>query len=715
MVSLNPHMRLEVRAVVCTLLGTLLVFCLYHHAWTPADWNRPWYIFEDVPLLSGYFQASAEGDMGPWQAGLVKRLNAPFGANWLDFPTTEELLYLFGGLLTRCFGAIAGYNLALLSAHLLAAGCFYGCARWWGASRLWAGVTGFLFACSRYHYVRDTIHINLSFCWHLPLYWVVSRWLWNEPQPNRKQLVGLGGLIWVVCWLHPYYWYFWLLMLTPPALKPLLAGRWRNALLPVGTIFASIGWLLTAHLDTLRGRLLYGHSEGAFIRTLNEQILYQLRLPDLALPREHRIAALSSWGEVHYFTPLTNWALEMNSSYFGWFGVAALLAMFLELGRRASRAAAPSWTSGMVLFLFLVGLGGGLNLVVGALGVLLFRCSCRLSVLLLAGVLLDAALRLSRRSWSMPRQVALALAVCLVAAWDQLPLQTSAAKQARVDDYVANERATMGWLESHLPAHSMVFQWPPMRYPESAPLVDAAHYEEETAYLLSSTLRFSYGNCYGRPESAWQDDLRKFTPQQIVSAAERYGFGALLLYPQALHPDERRFWSFYLRRPDYTSASNTRWSYLLQPKSPPDVPRLEPTHAWGSTFLADEHDAVHHWRWCSSQGQVSMLIPPGPPAHCSFGLTAYGDARPMQVTLDGHTLFSGQVPAGYGHIQTVVVPTELLTSGPHTLKFAAQGPPLVPQPDGRLLAFQAVDFLLQPQEPAFIGPSAPPSLVLPQP
>jgi hypothetical protein len=656
----SPRLR-EIASLLTLWAACLLIFCIHYSCWSPADLQRPWFILEDVPLLSGYFQAVAEGDRLPFGIHLIERLNAPFQANWSDFPTTEELLYLYGGLLTRIGGIVWAYNMCLLTAHLLAGSGFYLAARLLGAARIWAVLGGVAFASSRYLFVRDTVHINLSFCWLLPLYWVAARWVWEQAALSRKQIAGLVAIAFVASWLHPYYWYFWMVMLAPSLLKQ---PKRAFALCAMSIVF-----LLAAQVDTLRGWSAYGRSGVAWERTLNELQLYQLRLPELMLPLEHRWESLRNFARVHYYNPMAGYGAEMDSSYAGMLGLIAIGWMLAVSLRRIVQGRPPEWEFGFTLWVLAVALGGGLNMVAGSFGLLLFRCSCRFSVLLLAGFLLYLVCRLSLLRWKMPLQVAVLAVTLPLLFWDQTPSKPGSDHYEKMAAYVANEREMTGYLESHLPPNSMVFQWPWTGYPETPPLLKLAHYEQMTGWFFSKTLRWSYGDCRGRPESQWQLRLRTQSPETILERVQSFGFGALALYTRGMTAQELQAW----RPPDWKSSQGDRWVYLLRPPAQPALPEREPCFFFDRSFYPLEKNEQESWRWASGPGRIELLLPNPCPFVFRLGLTAYGEDRQCTVTLDGKPVFQGRIRTGHENITPVEIDLSALSAGNHRMYIDVDG------------------------------------------
>ena len=680
----------------CLVLVMVLAFlpCIYYFiCLSPHDVTRPWFILYDVPLLSGYFQAASEGDGYPLIPHMVHRLNAPFVANWCDFPTTEELVYAYGGLLTHFFGVITAYNLCILSAHLLAAAGFYVAARIQGSDRVSAVMTGAAFSFSRYLFVRDSIHINLSFCWHLPLYWVVTQWFWEDRPLSRRHWLAIGGLCCLASWQHPYYWFFWMVMLVPCWAVPMILKEWRRARPALIASALSVLMLLLAQVDSFRGWIQWGRSSQAFARTINELQIYGLRLPEFFLPSQHHLKPFDEWAQLHYYKDMAGYGWEMDSSYLGFLGMFAALHLTAVGLARLVRLQPVPFHFGMSMWILAVGVCGGLNMCAGALGLLLFRCTCRFSILLFAGVLLHLALQCTRwGTWQGKRWIALFVILPLVCV-DTMPPRRG--NQDEIVDYVKNQRATIGFLESKLPASGMVFQWPVHGYPEAPMLHKLPHYEQMVAYLLSKNLRFSYGDCRGRPESQWQYRLSDKDPAAFCRELESYGFSAVWVYRKGMTDDEFKVWEQWKRRPDFLSPLKDHWVYLLHPDAHPRLPELGPCVSYGPSFYPEEHDRRMTWRWAWANSYLRLFTP----AHCRyrlhFGLTAFGNPRSFRIKLDGKRLWTVEAPAHYAIYRQVELDLSSLGAGNHRLDILPSGNAPGPVDNGTRMTFQLVNLKLE--------------------
>jgi phosphoglycerol transferase len=686
------------RDLACLLVTgalSLLAACFFFRCSSLSVLNQPWYTFNDVPLMQAWAKVAAEGEALPWKARIISRLNAPFQANWCDFPTPEELLWDFNGLLTRQFGVITGHNLSLLISHLLAGCSFYLAARLLGSARAPAVFCAVSFSMTRFMWVRDTVHINLSYCWHVPLLWVSANWFWQRRPLTPRVWAAQIALAAVTAWQNPYFWFFWLVMLVPCWLIPLAQRQWKTALGPLLLTGISTFFVFLGQLDSLLGWMAFGKGH-PFVRSLNELQLYSLRLPEFLLPYGHRWVRFDEWATLNYYLPMSRDGGEKDSSYLGFLGIAAMLYLVgLGLVRLWKRQPVP-FAFGMGAWLSVVCVSGGLTMAAGSLGFLLFRCTGRCSIVLQAGLLLFLALRLTRWRTFTGKGLLLLLPLLVFSAWDCIP--------PYIDDrdvaarYVRDQRATVEFLESRLPPRSMVFQWPMMEYPESFKNREVWHYEHLMAYLYSKDLRFSYGNCRNRPENQWQYHLVDKSPDLFRDELQRYGFSALWLYTKGLTDSELAVWKNWRQQPDFRSPEGDLWVYLLQPQAHPELPKMEPCRVLSPAFYGPESDPRLglKWRWVWGRARIDLLLPDPCPYRFSFGLSAISGDRTMDIRLDGKLFSRVSLPAQYGVYRQVEFDLSRLKPGDHRLELIPSGAALPPAEDGRRLTFQYINEKLEP-------------------
>ena len=674
---------------------SLFAACVYFRCFSRGELQRPWYTFHDVPLMQAYAKVAAEGDSLPWKARLVSRLNAPFVANWCDFPTPEELIWDAGGLLTNWFGVIEAYNLSILIAHVLAGCSFYLAARCLGSARAPALFCAVSFSMARYLFVRDTLHINLAYCWHVPWLWVASNWFWQRRPWSRRAGLGLLVLCALCAWQNPYYWFFWLVMLLPCWVIALARRQWKAAVGPLLVVAVSTFLVFLGQLDSLLGWISYGKGY-PFVRTLNEVQLYSLRLSEFLLPQGHHWVRFDEWAYLNYYIPMFQHGGEKDSSYLGFIGIAALFYLLAVGVVRLLRSQPVPFAFGMGAWLSVVMVSGGLTMLAGSLGFLLFRCTGRSSIVLQAGLLLFLALRLTRWKTFEGKRIFLLFPLLVFNSWDCMPPYLEDREAAA--SYVDNHRSTAGFLEARLAPQAMVFQWPINEYPESAKVGQTWNYEPLMAYLYSKTLRFSFGNCRNRPESQWQYHLIQKDPEAMAAELESYGFSAIWLYAKGLEPAELDVWKNWRHQPDFRSPLGDLWIYLLKPAAHPTLPRMEPCRVLSAAFYGEESDPRLglKWRWVWGRARIDLLLPNPCPYRFRFGLSAVGGPRLMEIRLDGKLFSRVEVPAQYGVYRQVELDLSQLKPGDHRLELIPDGPALPPFQDGRRLTFQYLNEKLEP-------------------
>jgi phosphoglycerol transferase len=295
-------------------------------------------------------------------------------------------------------------------------------------------------------------------------------------------------------------------------------------------------------LDTWTFAWWHGPNRGSLVREYKWLEIYGLKLVDLVVPPiTHRsgLVAMAARGH-HQAAPL----LDEQSSYLGIVGLAAVgwlawSAVSTLVRRRQEAVPMEAW---QVLWIVLMFTTGGLNAILGAFGITMFRASCRYSVVILAVVLLWGAKRLSDMQSDRGRPasgaagsgggelawLAAPLACCLIMLWDQVPRPPARELREHVARLVAVDREFTAKMEAALPPGSMVFQLPIMDYPES-PVPGIPPYDHFRPYLFSRQLRYSFGAIKGRERDRWQQQIATIDLSQSLAELRRRGFAALLI------------------------------------------------------------------------------------------------------------------------------------------------------------------------------------------
>ena len=359
------------------------------------------------------------------------------------------------------------------------------------------------------------------------------------------------------------------------------------------------------NFDTFQTQRLLGPNPGAVHRGYADVEIYALKPVELFLPAVHRIPQVAAWAQQAYYSRAV-YQGEPASPYLGLVGIAALgwlLWFVLKNVVRQNTRDIPLHFWGL-LWIAAYSVVGGLNSLLGATGLTIFRCTNRYSIVILTLLLLflirqlSAALRARR-----PVLFAVSALLLLVGIADQTPVVMAKSQWQATRTTVRHDAAFVGLLEKKLPPGAMIFQLPAMAFPEVPPVLGVADYELLRPYLFSRHLRFAYGNNKGRGREFWESTALKPESPAFITQLEHYGFSALFIARDG-YADKGAAILADLRALGRTRilAASLEWTCLaLQPSARPTLPP-----EFGPNWAAFEGAPGHHWRW--SLGNASMVF-----------------------------------------------------------------------------------------------------------
>ena len=507
-------------------LAVILLWCFLYGRTSAQAWRTPPGYGGDAILSLAVAKGYAEAGLGSLFDKEAARLDAPYTANWNEWPITEDGLIYLQAFLAKVFGFGAAANLILLLAHLLAALSFYGVCRWLRYQRAIAVALALLYGFSFFLMTRAYGHLTLSYCWHLPLCLLVTWWA-ASARPFRPRSLRFGAAL-AISFLcgsqNPYYSFLYLQLLAWAALAVALRRQWRNLLFPLANIAIVLGAFVFWNLDTFLNQFRHGPNLGAVVRGFTGLEIYALKPIELLLiPATHHLHLLGWFWKSHG-------SGEDGYVYLGMVGGAALI----WLGMRGAGAALLRQERALpvhfwqALWIIAFATVDGFNALAGTAGFQLLRGTNRYSVMILAVVLLFLARELSRhcpRRWAVPVAVALAL----FGLWDQTPSSFPRRHVADSSGTIEADRAFTAEMEAGLPPGAMVFQLPVADFPEQGGIFGMGDYEQFRPYLYSRTLRFSYGGTKGRAREEWQAATAKQPSAEIVTRLQDYGFSAIFI------------------------------------------------------------------------------------------------------------------------------------------------------------------------------------------
>ncbi len=529
----KPYMS-RVVAILALMTTIIVIWCGVYNRTSFDAWKTPLSYEGDALFGLAVSKAYGDGEISPCLLKFVEHLNAPFTANWNEYPSTEEFIPVSIGWLGRISGLFVASNIIVLLAHILA-----GLSFWWVGNslkyrRVFVFLGAVLFSFSHYIFVRNLPHLGLAFYWHIPLFLLVSWWCFSRNQiriGSRKWWISVA-VAFTTGTLNPYYSSMFLQFLGFAALLHIARKQWQEAKIVIILGGITVFGFLMMNMDTFIYGFMHGPNEGIVVRDLAALEKYVLKIPELFMPPGHH--RWRSWADfgANYFGRVYVRG-EMGSPYLGFAGMTGLLwlgglSFYRLLQGRSHAIPVQAW---QILWILLYSLIGGINLLIGTFGLILFRGTNRYSIIILAISLLFLVRQLSR--YCHPKLVwPIGLSLLALGLWDQLPPQTSNDSIYQTRRIIESDRAFVSKMESVLPAGSMVFQLPIMDFPEVSPINRMGDYQHFRPYLFSKRLHFSYGSNKGRPRELWQRAVGSLPFTQMAAELEKYGFAAVYINRQ---------------------------------------------------------------------------------------------------------------------------------------------------------------------------------------
>jgi phosphoglycerol transferase len=407
-----------------------------------------------------------------------------------------------------------------------------------GFSRPVAWVVGVVYAILPYHFLRADPHLMLSAYHVVPLgalllYEFLGAREMDEPDAWQELSAGSwrargarllrSRWFWIPVVLGSggvyYASFFVFLAVATGCLATLRDRNLRRLLVPALCSLTVAAVLVINNAPSLLYSARHGANNAAVDRHLGENDVYGLELSYLVLPMDdHRL----SWFRDIKQTLATESVSPVRDSEGQALGLLSSVGLVVSVGSVLiaipTRRAGDRWfalrrRSGVLNVLaILLATVGGISTIVGLLGLTSLRAYNRISIfiaffsLVALGALCEAWLLRRRR----PRTrftagvVAISLAVCAFAAFDQTP-RALISTRGQVEQQLRSDRAFAQRIQQRLGDDAMVFQMPLMGSPETAISVSGQqgrYFTDELVKpsLFTDHLHWSWGAMKGRPE-----------------------------------------------------------------------------------------------------------------------------------------------------------------------------------------------------------------------
>ena len=148
----------------CILVISLiaLLWCYTFGFFHTSEWSIPTGYGGDLYWVLSMAKSYMNNEVFPLFFKEIKLLNAPFSANWSDFPITEEIIFFLMGTFAKITNLYFSHNIILLLGHCLAGLSFFLVAKKLNCKNLDAIVFSILFGLGHFLFARGSAHIILT-------------------------------------------------------------------------------------------------------------------------------------------------------------------------------------------------------------------------------------------------------------------------------------------------------------------------------------------------------------------------------------------------------------------------------------------------------------------------------------------------------------------------------------------------------------------------
>lgn len=703
----------------CLALVALAIWCGVTERWSLSAWATPLQLHGDPLEIYTRVQAAAEDLSQPLRGfAELPRIAAPFGADWSRYPISDRVIFTLLGLLARGVGVFAAVNLAVAFVHMLNAVAFYLAGRFLRWRAEWAFAAGLLYSFSSYNF-RWGVTVSFSLTFVIPPLLLLCGWI-ARPAPAVRARAWTWLAAALGLWFggaNPYFGFFVVQLVGGAVLlqwaRRRELARWRAGVVLIAV--AGVSFLLHNAAYFLASTA--GNARLTLARNYAGAEIYALKLSDLLVPpAEHVLRLFGDIGRGYYAQSALRTEFFINYlGVLGIFGLALLIWAGVRGMLRRSGARIPDAFFGLLWTLIFAAVGG-VNSLLALGGLEIFRASNRYSVFILAWALFFLGSWCQRR-WR-PRMLwlrwALPALLVTVGVFDSLPRLHARRLLRQNAAEIASMQRLMDNLETRLGAGAMIYQLPAAVFPEAGTVVRMPDYEHFLAYLLSDSIRGSYGALRGTDVSRCLRALSRLPAPKLKEELEAAGFAALWVDRRGLPEDGKALLAQLraLRLEEFPATPAHLAIFLLKPAAQPrPLDLANPTlyEAWDTiTTLSQpevvvldgwydlEKDGARTWRWAQREATGSLRMPSAGKVELSFRSYSLNPGQ-LVVTCRGREVLRQPVTPGTRDLRTIVLN---LPAGRHPLVWRFTGRATHPMaPDGRRLGFAVEDLTVTPESP----------------
>jgi len=645
-------------------------------------------------------------------------LGAPFGQQMHDFPQPDNFNYLLiklMGLFTSNYATI--FNLFYLMTFPLTTICALYVLRKFNISRGPALLASLLYTFTFYHLSRGQHHLMYTAYYPVPLMIMVILWVCGEKVSLTRTENGRTRLVLrapyliaslLICVLvastgGAYYSFFAMWLLASVALYLAIRYRsWARLITPVFLIAVIFGVFLVNLTPNIIHRIGHAKTDAAE-RNPAEAEFYGLKMAQLLLPAdEHRLKRLAKFKQYYNQTPLSTENVDSSLGFIGSVGFLFLIGWLLYRKSRDEEGQPRELFNHLSVLnasAFLIGTVGGFGSIFAHLISPQIRAYNRISVYISFFSFFTVALLLDQWSRRISRTGRRRLFIYVLipflitlGVFDQTKKRYQRDYKEVKTEYLS-DRDFIKQIESAVPQRAMIFQLPIHMFPEGE------SYDLLKGYFHSDSLRWSFGAMRGHEGDTWQKSIAVLPVNELVNTVASAGFSGIYIdrghLPDSGAKFESEISSMLKSEPMVSRNQRLTFFNLVEYRkslaADPEKALRPLMLKWQKDFSILEGTPDDNWRWCASNGELSIE-------------NRLPREREINIELTASSVSDGTLriesPNFSEKIRTAPKPTPFskrftIPPGVYSIQFISSIPAVTHPPDTRLFSFRLNNFKLE--------------------
>jgi len=574
--------------------------------------NYPLFLWNQINLFNGdsYYifsivKAISHNDLTLFPYIINEKLNAPFTANWNDFPISYGLLVI-PGIIAKFTNVFSAINLTLFLSQILSFYVFFIVSKKLHIQNFLAVILSIAFAFSPYFFFRGISHFSYAIYFYLPLFVLFFRY-YLLGSLTRNRSIAFALLLFLISFLNIYFSFISILIFLWISIYSKKINKNYYFILLFFAWF--IGFLFSIYNFFIFG-FYEGFNNTIVHRTLIGAHVYSLNLSDLIFPFDHNNELIQYLSNTIYYSEkpssLNN---ETNFSYLGIISLFGFVFLFIDILRNKNITYDQLLIRNSIILIFVFAVSGGFIYLLSSFGFNYVRATNRFSIIIIMLLLLYIGLKFNERNFNTINKFLIFILIIPLLIYDQVPSKIfNDSYKINFYNKIDEDIHAAKYLEKNLPKNSNVFMFPVQDYPENPSLFDMNDYENFRLYIHSENLNYSYGTHKGRNDNRWQKNIDLRYIEKSKKFLSNSQFDAFVINKKGISLEDKEILNIY-KKNNYDWKEYSDFFVIKINKNNNNVNKFkfDSYIEFDSNFYSEEKDNEHSWRWSKSSNNKIFI------------------------------------------------------------------------------------------------------------